>query len=133
MDVYLTNVQSPLFPMEEVESRILRYISEELYNDGQIYLVCLWLAITLCIEANVLSPDTRWQFHIASALYKKKEFEKCIQCLEGCYGNQTQYFLKSVFICSILKAKCFVHLEQYREAASCLELVDVILICFRNL
>ena len=128
----MTNFQSPFFPMEEVESRILRYISEELYNDGQTHLVCSCLAISLCIEANVLFPDTRWQLHIASALYKKKEFEKCIQCLEGCYGNQTQYFLETVFICSILKAKCFVHLEQYREAASCLELADVFLIYFHN-
>ena len=46
-----------------------------------------FLAITLCIEANVLYPDSEWQLQIARTLYRMQKFRQCLLCLDGCEGN----------------------------------------------
>lgn len=118
--------------MDDLETRIKQYISNELFDDGGICVVWVRLAITLCIEANVLSPDSKWNLWIARALYQQKEYRRCVVCLEQCPKRESWYYLTNNCHCSLLLAKCFFHLGEFDKALSYLQDIDVFVLSFHQ-
>ena len=116
---------------------ILRLVSNSTYPMSYLMMVGsvsfgLWLAITLCIEANVLSPDSKWNLWIARALYQQKEYRRCVVCLEQCPKRESWYYLTNNCHCSLLLAKCFFHLGEFDKALSYLQDIDVFVLSFHQ-